>query len=166
MRDINKFDVWFFVLIILYSIGTVKRGAIWKDELSLWSDTVNKSSNSARAHYNLGVNLYNNGQPEQAIKEFKKAVEIAPNYADAHYNLGAVYQNRGLLDKAVSEYRYALNVLPDSADAYYNLGVIYTQLGFFEEAISAFKEALRINPDYKAAQQDMERAIYLNQDHL
>lgn len=152
------------ILIGIYSIGTVKRGFIWKDELSLWSDTVKKSSYSARAHYNLGVVLYDNDQPELAIIEFQKALEIAPNYADAHYNLGALYQDKGLLEKAISEYRYALDLAPDSVDAYYNLGVIYTQLDYFEEAVMAFQKALRNKPDYKEAQQGLEKAMYLKQD--
>ena len=163
-NDIKKLLIVFIsILIGIYSVGTVTRGFIWKDELSLWSDTVKKSSDSAMAHYNLGVVLYDNGQSELAITEFKKAVDIAPKYADAHYNLGAVYQNKGLLKEAIAEYHRVIDLAPDSVDAYYNLGVIYTQLNSFEKAVLAFQEALRNKPDYKEAQQGLEKAVYLKQ---
>lgn len=163
-NELKKLLIIFIsILIGSYSINTVKRGFIWKDELSLWSDTVKKSSDSAMAHYNLGVVLYDNGQPELAIMELKKAVDIAPNYADAHYNLGAVSQNKGLLEKAISEYRYVLDLAPNSVDAYFNLGVIYTQLNSFEEAVLAFQEALRIKPDYQEAQRELEKLFNLRQ---
>src|SRR3990170_7514843 len=124
---------------------------------------VKKPSDSAMAHYNLGVVVYDDGQCELAITEFKEAVDIAPKYADAHYNLGAVYQNKGLLKEAIAEYHRVIDLAPDSVDAYYNLGVIYTQLNSFEKAVLAFQEALRNKPDYKEAQQGLEKAVYLKQ---
>lgn len=148
----------------LYTNGTIKRNLVWANNMVLWFDIVQKSPDSAMAHYNLGGEYYANGQSDLAIVEFQKAIEIAPGYADAHYNLGAVYQNKDLLEKAISEYRYVLDLAPSSVDAYFNLGVIYTQLNFFEEAVLAFQEALRNKPDYKEAQQGLEKAIYLKQD--
>jgi len=151
------------VIIGLYTTGTIKRNLVWANNMALWFDIVQKSPDSAMAHYNMGGEYYANGQSDLAIVEFQKAIEIAPNYADAHYNLGAVYQNKGLLEKAISQYRYALNLAPNSVDAYFNLGVIYTQLNSFEEAVLAFQEALRIKPDYQEAQRELEKVFNLRQ---
>lgn len=155
--------IFISILIGSFSINTVKRSFIWKDQLSLWSDTVNKSPDSAMVHYNLGVILYDNGQSEPAIIELKKAIGIAPNYTDARYSLGAIYQNKGLLKDAITEYQEVIKLSPGTADAYYNLGVIYTKFDSFEKAILAFQEALRNKPNYKEAQQGLEKAIYLKQ---
>lgn len=151
------------VTIGLYTTGTIKRNLVWANNMALWFDIVQKSPDSAMAHYNMGGEYYANGQSDLAIVEFQKAIEIAPNYADAHYNLGAIYQNKGLLKDAVAEYQEVIKLSPGSADVYYNLGVIYTQLNSFEEAVLAFQEALRIKPDYREAQRELEKVFNLRQ---
>ena len=45
-------------------------------------------SADALAHYNLGRVLAGKGQFDDAIAEYRKAIELDPNYADAHNNLG------------------------------------------------------------------------------
>jgi tetratricopeptide (TPR) repeat protein len=58
--------------------------------------------------YNKGVEFYELGQYDDALKAYKKALEINPGYADAWYNLACVYslldnKNQGLfnLKKAI-----------------------------------------------------------------
>ncbi|MBI5606732.1 MAG: tetratricopeptide repeat protein, partial [Deltaproteobacteria bacterium] len=38
---------------------------------------------------------YGLGTLDEAIGEYKKAIELYPNYAEAHYGLGLVYRNQG-----------------------------------------------------------------------
>jgi tetratricopeptide (TPR) repeat protein len=39
----------------------------------------------------MGLTYFALGRHEEAIDEYKKAIEIDPNYLDAHYNLAIVY---------------------------------------------------------------------------
>ena len=41
-----------------------------------------------RVFSNYGAIYQHVGQPEQAIKLYRKAIELNPNFANAHYNLG------------------------------------------------------------------------------
>jgi hypothetical protein len=62
------------VLITLVLSGvTYARNAIWKDELSLWRDVVEKSPNKARPHTTLGLAYRSQGQWYEAIAEFQTA---------------------------------------------------------------------------------------------
>jgi tetratricopeptide (TPR) repeat protein len=150
-----------FITFIFYATSTVIRNITWRSELNLWSDTVKKSPDSAMAHYNLGIVLYNKGSIDPAITELKEAVKILPSYTDAHYNLGAVYQNTGRFSEAAQEYITVLQLSPGSADVYYNLGLIYTQSGLLDQALSALQEAVKIKADYPEARHQLERVRQL-----
>lgn len=52
---------------------------------------------SPGAHLSLGAALMDNGQLEEAIDAFRKAVQLNPDYAEAYANLGLVLTNLGRL---------------------------------------------------------------------
>jgi tetratricopeptide (TPR) repeat protein len=53
---------------------------------------------AAKAYYNMGANLVNSGQSDQAIDFFQKAIAADPNYADAHYQLGICLMGKAQVD--------------------------------------------------------------------
>ncbi|HWF48229.1 MAG TPA: tetratricopeptide repeat protein [Bryobacteraceae bacterium] len=53
---------------------------------------------AAKAYYNMGANLVNSGQNEQAADFFKKAIDADPNYADAHYQYGICLMAKATVD--------------------------------------------------------------------
>jgi tetratricopeptide (TPR) repeat protein len=57
---------------------------------------IEKEPDNKQLYFSLGVVYDNIGNPEEAIKAYKKAIEIDPDYFDAAYNLGAFYFNRGV----------------------------------------------------------------------
>jgi len=54
----------------------------------------------AEAYYNLGIAYYNSGKEDDAIRFFKKAIELN-NYVDSYFYLGVIYAKRGEKDKAI-----------------------------------------------------------------
>ena len=91
-------------LICLYSIGTINRNAIWKDNYSLWLDTVRKSPDGDIPHGSLGYALLEKGQIDEAISELQIALSLNPDFAEAHNNLGVAYRRKGLIDEAIEEF--------------------------------------------------------------
>jgi tetratricopeptide (TPR) repeat protein len=53
---------------------------------------------AAKAYYNMGANLVNSGQSDQAVDFFQKAIQADPNYADAHYQLGICLMGKAQVD--------------------------------------------------------------------
>jgi Flp pilus assembly protein TadD len=148
------------VITALYSAGTIKRNPVWKDSLTLWSDTVKKSPDSRVAHNNLGTAYDKRGLIDKAIKEYKLALRLKSDYPMAHYNLGNAYDKQGLIDEAIEEYREALRLKPDYVKAHYNLGNAYDKQGLIDEAIEEYKEALRLKPDYVEAHNNLGSAYH------
>ncbi len=149
-----------FPVILIFSIWTIQRNIVWKDELTLWSDCLNKSPNKARPHRNLGFAYLNEGMFDEAIKKFRQALQIRPDHAKTHKNLGIAYFNKGMDDEAIREYRQALRINPNFADTYRDLGDIYLNKGMFAEAIREYRQALWIDPDYTEVHNNLGLAFY------
>ncbi|WP_299676479.1 tetratricopeptide repeat protein [uncultured Tenacibaculum sp.] len=56
----------------------------------LMNEAVSLDPNNPTLYYNLGVVNTNQGRRDDAIKYYKKAIELKPDYADAYMNLSAV----------------------------------------------------------------------------
>jgi tetratricopeptide (TPR) repeat protein len=55
---------------------------------------------SARAHFDLGVLYYSQGQAQEAMHEFLEAIDSDPAYARAYRKLGEVFVVQGDYDRA------------------------------------------------------------------
>ena len=64
---------------MLYSIKTVTRNTVWKDEHTFWLHTVQNSPSSVFAHNNLGIVYAREGQHNKAIPIFQKALSLPRN---------------------------------------------------------------------------------------
>ena len=87
---------------------------------------------------------------EQAIENYKKAVELNPNEAVNYNNLGNAYRKIGLLQKAEELLNKAINLNPNLADAYSNLGHVTYDMKDIEKSIYNYIKAFKLdeNIDY------------------
>ena len=53
------------------------------------------ATSDAVVYKNLGVSYLEQGEPDEAVVAFKKAVQIAPRFIEAHYLLADVYSIKG-----------------------------------------------------------------------
>ena len=80
---------------------------------------------------NKGIESANNGNFDDAIKYYTKAIEkwsysdSYENKAGIYYNRGNAYHHKGEYDRAIEDYNEAIRLNPKDADAYYNRGYAY-----------------------------------------
>ena len=86
-----------------------------------------------------GILLEQQGQLDDALREYDKAVQLAPDFAKAHFFRGNILLAKGDAVAAKAAYEAALVNKPDSAPAHYNLGNAYLRMGSHEEAVAAYK---------------------------
>lgn len=105
------------------------------------------------AHLELGRTYEAMESITDALKEFKKTIDINTKSAEAHHHLGRIYMdNEMTLQEAISEFNAAIMNDPGLSDSYFNLAVIYKKIGKLDEAIIACRRVININPHDSAAQ--------------
>jgi superkiller protein 3 len=94
----------------------------------------------APAWRNLGYALDKQGQVEEAVTAYQKAVELEPEL-NAHNNLGVLYDKQGRHNQAIQEFEKALKLDPASATVRKNLEIARQNQGIAQERIDRIAEA-------------------------
>ena len=117
--------------------------------------------NYSEAYNNLGLALQEQGELDQAIQAYHRALEINPNYSEAYNNLGIALKEQENLDDAIQAYHRALEINPNYSEAYNNLGNVLKEQGKLDDAVLAYRSALGINPDYSEAHNNLGLVLLL-----
>src|SRR5438270_2076184 len=136
--------------VLLLSLGflRLRQTALYHYLVTLYTRTLARNPGCWMAHYNLGIALNDQGNPDGAIAHYRKAIDLRSSYAEAHYNLGRLLVQKGLLDEAIAHYEKALEMNTADAEAHNNLGATLFANGHVDEAIAHYRKALAIKPDY------------------
>lgn len=147
-------------VLLVFSLGTIGRNLVWKDELSLWQDVVRKSRFKNRPHYNLGREYGKMGLSKETIREYQESLKYEPKIYYAHNNLGVEYNNIGLHEEAINQFILALRFDPDLVSARIDLGGAYCKLGLFAQAEAELKKALRLDNNSSLAYYNLGLVYY------
>jgi protein O-mannosyl-transferase len=126
------------VLAVTYSVQTIIRNPVWKDNLTLFTDTVKKSPDGELPLGMLGIALMEAGRYDEAIVEFRNTLKLNPDSANAHYNLGLTFYKKGTPQEAIPKFQKALALTPSDVDAHRYLGLCYAMVGRIDEAIEQY----------------------------
>ncbi len=126
----------------------------WRDNETLFRETVETSPSSARSHFLLGAELLEQKRFPEAAGWFTKGLEIYPAHFGARMSLGEALLAAGDADGAGRVFEKALEVQPASLDA---------REAAFEAALAVGRERARAL-DFAAARTSFERAIALDEN--
>jgi tetratricopeptide (TPR) repeat protein len=131
-------------------------------------------------HNALGLALAWEGRMEEAIVQYREALELNPHFEDAsnnlasallkknqpmdartHNNLGTILRREGRLDDAIIEYQQAIKIDPLYAPAHFNLGNALVQKGDVNDAIVEYQAALKIKPDNAMVQKYLAHTVWM-----
>ena len=135
------------IVLASLSLWTYERNKVWQSKITLWQDSIKKSPNKARPHYNLGEAYANLNMINEAIPQFLRSLELNPEDAAAHHNLAVMLASQGNSDVAISHYRQALHLNPNSAATHNDLGLELSKQNRLDEAIMHYRKALQLRPD-------------------
>jgi tetratricopeptide (TPR) repeat protein len=91
------------------------------------------------------------GQPDKAISEFDRAIELDPTNGTAYAFRGIAFLQKGSTERAIADLSQGIVLEPTNALAFDNRGHAYSELGRFEKAISDLTQAIKLDPGMSAA---------------
>jgi len=105
------------------------------------------------------INLYSQGQLQQALHEAGTLVQKFPQSATLFNIQAAAFKDLGHLDHSIEAYNKALSIKPDNAEAYYNMANALQEQGKLEEAVEAYNKAIIIKHDDAEAHNNLGVAL-------
>jgi len=99
----------------------------------------------------LGIVFLKRNLFDDAIKEFRTAIEIDPDFTEAYNNLGYTLLRQQLYEEAIDAFAKGIKKDGNYADLHHNLGCAYLSKDKYGEAIKELTTAIEINEDYIAA---------------
>ncbi len=93
----------------------------------------------------------------EAIKLFKKTLELNPNFALAHNDLAYIYWRKKEIQKALHHLTKAMELDPDNRNIIWNCGQIMLGLGYVEDAYNVYKNYLNKHPEEIEIRQIIEK---------
>jgi len=106
---------------------------------------------SAEYHYQLGRLEEAQGLYEEAMENYKKAVELSPEHQRALFHLAFRCDLSGNEKAAIEYYRQIASTSPVHVNALLNLAVLYEDNGDYDKASKCVDMVLEIHPNHKRA---------------
>jgi serine/threonine protein kinase/ankyrin repeat protein/cytochrome c-type biogenesis protein CcmH/NrfG len=94
-----------------------------------------------------GQKYYENGDYDNAIKQFDEVIKIDPKNVSGYAWRGNTYRRINQFDTAVKDFNEAISLDPKYSFAYSRRGEAYRAKGDFKAAIKDFNEALTLDPN-------------------
>lgn len=101
--------------------ASAERTRVWRDDVSLWSDTVKKQPDALEPWILLGGAHLKRDQVAEAIAALQRAEILAPSSAGVHANLGHAYLAAGEASRAIRHFQREIALEPRRAGGYFNL---------------------------------------------
>ena len=114
---------------------------------------------SAHLHDVLGVAFAGRGRFEDAITEFRQALQLDPNLPVTYRNLGAALASHGEREEGIDNLRRAVELDPANAQTRYELASTLLDARKFNEAVDQFRVAIRLMPSPAKAYNNLGIAL-------
>ena len=154
---------------LLQQSGNTERSVA---ELAAMREAMDRRAKGEQAAlaYKKGLEQLEQGDPEAAVRELQRAVELRPDFTEI---LGALAESRrqwgmsleahGNLPAALEQFGKSLAIEPD-AETHNHLGVLFAKSGNVDAAIEHFRSALSLRPGFRNAETNLRQALQIKQE--
>ncbi len=106
---------------------------------------------SAEYHYQFARLQEAQGLYDEAVSNYKTALELAPTHQRALFHLAYRYDLSGYEDQAIEHYKQVIAGSPTYVSALLNLAVLHEDRGEFEKASICIEKVLESHPNHPRA---------------
>lgn len=136
------------IVLVVLAVLTHHQLGYWNDNVTLWTHTINSSTDNYVAHDNLALLLIERGQTDEAMKHFHAALAIFPSDPTSNLQIAVYDHQQGRLQDAIARYDQMISQTPDGAgraELLTNKGLVYVDLRDGEHAKQNFDRALAMD---------------------
>jgi len=123
------------------------------------------TAQTAESYRQHGAELSRAKSWDDAIANYRKALEIEPNDAVTHYSLALALRYKGESREALKEFQAALKLRPKWAEAHYGIGAVWYDLQDQDSAVKELHTAETLDP-LNAATHRLLARILAQQNNL
>ncbi|HEY3347124.1 MAG TPA: tetratricopeptide repeat protein, partial [Nitrospirota bacterium] len=150
-------------VLLTFSVISIERNKVYTSESAIWGDSARKAPDQVRPLTALGLALWKEGRTAEALKVFRRAIELDPKFAPAQYNFADLCKNQNMPDLALQHYQKALELEPDDSQYLNGIGKFYFEMGDYTKALEYYHRAILRNPDYLFAHLNLGN-LYLTRE--
>lgn len=136
-------------IVLVLGILTWHQCGMYRDEETLWRETIRRNPRSSMAENNLGALLLREGRGEEGGEHVRRAIELDPRNYEALASMGHLFSDRGMIPEAIESYEASLAIQPTYGLAAYNLGNVYRIQGEPGMAIEMYRRAIESRKAYR-----------------
>ena len=106
--------------------------------------------NDSHIRNNLGMAYYFREQPDLAINELQRSIDLDPKNSDARVNLGSIFMEKNRLKEAKAQYDIVSKDLTyrNQFRNFYNLALLALRIGDRKEAFEYLDKSIKDKEDY------------------
>jgi tetratricopeptide (TPR) repeat protein len=149
---IKRVTIYSLIILFVFQVALLhKRNFIYRSNILLWEDTLEKAPKNLQALHNLSHYYLSEKKYEKAFVVLKRLAKsnASPHYISyAHSNLGTLYMQKGKYLKAEAEFKMGINAKPSLPMNHLNLGTVLALQGRYLEAKDAYKQTERLYNQY------------------
>ena len=116
---------------LLEVITDLRRNKWWMGEINPWGACI---------HFQLGNDHEEEGNIEEAIKEYRESLRVCPDFRQTLICLGELYQRSMNYDEAAYQYKALIRYYPDLSLGYHYLSELYSKQGRLNEAVELYQK--------------------------
>lgn len=143
------------ITILVLSILSINQIKVWANTESLLSHTISTLGNDPakqNIYWRLGKYLYQNGNKEEALINFEKALAINPYNSSANIYLAKIEYENHNLSKSIYHLQKVLITEPNNFVVHYRLSELFDKLNKKEEATYYFERAVALQRSHHFSQ--------------
>lgn len=163
LRAKTLMNILLVIFVLCHAGKSVQRNFDWKSELTIFKSGLKVNLHNAKLFNNIGHALEQEGVYGDALRYFRKAVEVQPDDVGAHINVGRTYNNlqmyaeaeeaflqaKALLPRPRKGKKYQTRIAPNYLNVFLNLANLYARnASRLEEADALYRQAISMRTDY------------------
>lgn len=154
-KDSNYSAAYFYIIKCLLSLSKAEEAIAMADKAIKL-----KQQHLDRFHHLKGLALEEQDRHDEAVEEYKKAVNCNPTAPGYYYAVGHSLNELNEFGEAVKYYSKYIELEPEDADGYVSISYSLYNVGRYQECIDNCDKAIKIFPDYSTAHQNKGWALY------